>query len=77
MHWSNITYIISNVKLDFKAYDNHLFDSDACQPPHAPVKALTMHFQMPLVNDKVSFWVDTTLHSYIIICETVKRHLKQ
>ena len=44
-----------NIRLDSKAYDNHLFDADACQPPPAPVKALAMHFQMPLVNDKVSF----------------------
>ena len=44
-----------NVKLDSKAYNNHLFDADACQPPRALLKALIMHFQMQLVNDKVRF----------------------
>ena len=44
-----------NIKLDSKAYNNHLFDADACQPPRAPVIVLMMHFQMPSVNDKVSF----------------------
>ena len=46
---------MSNIKLDSKSYNNHLFDADACQPPRAPVKALAMHLQMPLVNDKVRF----------------------
>ena len=46
--------IISNIKFDSKVYNN-LFDADACQPPRVPVKALTMHFQMRLVNDKVGF----------------------
>ena len=45
----------NNVKLDSKACNNHLFDADACQPPRALLKALTMHFQMQLVNDKVKF----------------------
>ena len=48
-------FLMSNIKLDSKVYYNHLFDADACQPPRVPVKALAMHFQMPLVNDKVGF----------------------